>query len=130
MHAVFECFDNALVAIWASHSITCSGQEADKKDKLNPCVRGASKQTDMQIMKVEEISDEELHKKELNEKKDTALKETHLAMQPQLHFTYQELQHMACKVQKLHMAGVLLAECDDVTASATKLFKGSKGGQW
>ena len=92
VHAVFECFDNALVATWVSHSITkeaieeCSGQEADKKDKLNPCVRGASKQMGMQIMKVEEISDEELNKKELNEK-DTALKEIHLNMQQQLHFT-------------------------------------------
>ena len=74
MHSVFERFDNALAAIWAPRSITkegieeCSRQEAEKKDKLNACVRGVSKQIDMQIVNVEEISDEELNKKELNEK--------------------------------------------------------------
>ena len=80
---------------------------------------------DLQIVNVQDVSNDELNKKELNDKA-TAFKETHVEMQ-QIFFRQQELHHMARKVEKLHMAGVLLVECEDVTADATKPFKGSKG---
>ena len=81
---------------------------------------------DLQIVNVQDVSNDELNKKELNDKA-TAFNETHVEMQ-KIFFQQQELHHMARKVEKLHMAGVLLVECEDVTADATKPFKDSNGG--
>ena len=81
---------------------------------------------DLQIVNVQDVSSDELNKKELNDKA-TAFKERHVEMQ-QIFFQQQDLRHMARKVEKLHMAGVLLVECEDATSDATKPFKDSNGG--
>ena len=70
---------------------------------------------------MQDVSNDELNKKELNDKA-TAFKERHVEMQ-QIFFQQQDLHHMAHKVEKLHMAGVLLVECEDATADATSLSR-------
>ena len=54
--------------------------------------------------RLRKLSEEELHEKV------TALRETREDTK-QVLFKQQELQHMACTMQKIRMAGVMLAEC-------------------